>query len=226
MGDISHGIIHSKLPLLFNVSVASAPRSTVRFKNNQFIENFGGNPIFFHENDVVDLGDNTFLRNKDCSCCNGATIQRENRRCIVMNNPASEQFSITQSPTSAPVELPILPPEFNAPRGGIGYFNYNDADSRYGPNNWRDVVNNPEHLRYKELEGTHQRSLINRCNDNSRQSPIDLCEHKINSECQEHHQTRTHSGNILLGPNQPVTPQILPSKLRLKYYPDRTPEGK
>jgi len=198
----------------------------VRFKNNQFTDNSGGNPILFHENDLVDLGDNVFLRNRDCSCCAGAAIQRENRRCILMNNPASDQLANTQSPTASPIENRVPVSTFNAPRGGIGYFNYNPADSRYGPNNWRDVTNNPEFLRYKELEGTHQRSLVNRCNDQSRQSPIDLCEHKINSVCEEHHQTRTRSGNIVFGPDQPVTPQILPTKLRLKYYPDRTPEGK
>jgi len=203
----------------------------VRFINNQFVENFGGNPIFFHENDIVDLGNNIFLQNKDCSCCDGATIQRENRRCIVMNNPSSNQPpqqipTAPSPPTSKPVQSPIQPLNFNAPRGGIGYFNYNSADSRYGPNSWGTVVNNPEHLRYIELEATHQRPLANRCTGNTRQSPIDLCEHKINSECNEHHQTRTRSGNIIFGPDQPVTPQILPSKLRLKYYPDRTPEGK
>jgi len=131
----------------------------------------------------------------------------------------------TQPPTYSPVALPSLNTELKAPRGTTGYFNYNLADSQYGPENWGDVRDNAEHLRYKEMQETLDRSLENKCDRDSNQSPIDLCDHKINSECHGHHQTRTRSGDIGLGMGE-ITAQILPSKLRLKYYPDRPAEGK
>lgn len=82
----------------------------------------------------------------------------------------------------------------NAPRGGIGYFNYDIGDNKFGPiNGWGEVTGNPEQLRYQELLGTLKRSLVNKCNwKYINQSPIDLCESKINKDCQEYHQTRTH----------------------------------
>ena len=73
-----------------------------------------------------------------------------------------------------------------------GYFNYDPNDSKFGPaNGWGDVKNNAEYLRYEELSVTQQRDLTNKCNMNTGQSPIDLCEFNINEKCHEYHQTRT-----------------------------------
>ncbi len=87
----------------------------------------------------------------------------------------------------------------NAPIGGIGYFNYNNSDPIYGPSDgWGSVRDNPELLRYEELLPTLRRSLINKCNwNNVRQSPIDLCENKINNDCHEYHQTRSHVSQVM-----------------------------
>ncbi len=91
-----------------------------------------------------------------------------------------------------------------------GYFNYNINDNKYGPNGWGEVSDNPEFKRYEELIGTLKRSLVNKCAWlKVNQSPIDLCENKINNDCDEYHQTRTHSGNINID-DQHVTAQILP----------------
>ena len=211
-------------PRICYISIASAPRAIIRLKNSVFINNRGGEPIFFHENDIIDLGNNVMRDNSDCSCCNGAFLQREGRSCLFINTDIGSVG--TQPPTYSPVALPSLNTELKAPRGGTGYFNYNLADSQYGPENWGDVRDNAEHLRYKEMQETlGDRSLDNKCDLDSNQSPIDLCDYKINSECHEHHQTRTRSGDIQLGMGE-ITAQILPSKLRLKYYPDRPTEGK
>lgn len=78
-------------------------------------------------------------------------------------------------------------------------------------------------MRHQLLSETLRRSLENKCARENQQSPIDLCEDLINNECHEHHQTRTRSGWIKLDDSE-VTAQILPSKLRLKYYDDRIPQ--
>lgn len=110
-----------------------------------------------------------------------------------------------------------------AERGGIGYFNYDNEDWEFGPKNWSKVRNNAEYLRHELLSKTLRRSLENKCGRENQQSPIDLCEDLVNNECYEHHQTRTRSGWIKLEDNE-VTAEILPSKLRLKYYDDRMPQ--
>ena len=119
---------------------------------------------------------------------------RGERRCITFakvtpgKNPSLKPSS-THPATSTPHAFY---------QDGEGYFNY-DPYSEYGPdNNWGRIRNNAEHLRYKELSGTQQRDLTNKCNRNNFQSPIDLCEDKINAECHEHHQTRTHVSTIII----------------------------
>ena len=132
-------------PRICCISIASAPRAIIRLKNSVFINNSGGEPIFFHENDIINLGNNVMRDNIDCSCCNGAFLQREGRSCLFIN---TDHGSVsTQPPTYSPVALPSLNTELRAPRGGTGYFNYNLADSQYGPEKWGDVRDNAEHLR-------------------------------------------------------------------------------
>ena len=153
----------------------------MRLANNQFIDNVDGETVFFHNNDVVDLNNNVFRNNAGCRCCDGAYIQRERKRCLSLNTiiPVTE-------PTGSPVAPTKSDWEYQAPRGGIGYFNYNKRDTTYGPNNWGRVRENAEHLRYKELSETLQRSLVNKCDTDAKQSPIDLCDNLINSDCKEY----------------------------------------
>ena len=122
------------------------------------------------------------------SQCDGLWIDRGGKKCVgfrLKSNPSSP----TQTPT-----LPRPPkPTFSmtAPRGGSGYFNYDPHDTEYGPyGGWGGVRGNPEQKRYQELSGTLKRSLINKCDWNVNQSPIDLCGDKINEECGEFHQVR------------------------------------
>jgi hypothetical protein len=130
------------------------------------------------------------------SICNGYWIDGGGKRCIQFNSASSP----ISTPQLAPVENPSMPKPSTpttpteAPRGGVGYFNYDSSDLQYGPNGgWGDVRNNAEHLRFKELSGTLNRKLVNKCNrQDINQSPIDICENKINNECREYHQTRTH----------------------------------
>ena len=126
-----------------------------------------------------DLGGNIAENNGKC---NGIFVERQNGKCIKLN------YDLPSLP--APTQ-PAIPT--NAPRGGLGYFNYDKEDDEYGPNGWGDVKYSTDFIRYKELQGTLRRSLINKCNwKNVKQSPIDLCESYINNDCKEHHQTRTH----------------------------------
>ena len=117
--------------------------------------------------------------------------------------PILTEAIVTTAPSSAPqnklIQVPTSPIlteaiVTTATRGGVGYFNYNMNDNKYGPRRgWGNVRLNPEHLRYQELLGTLKRSLVNKCEwNNINQSPIDLCENKINNDCDEYHQTRTH----------------------------------
>jgi hypothetical protein len=56
-----------------------------------------------------------------------------------------------------------------------------------------EVQNNTEFKHYQDYQGTLKCSLVNKCNWNTvNQSPIDLCENKVNNDYGEYHQTRTH----------------------------------
>lgn len=120
------------------------------------------------------------------------------RKCIIFERSSNDTLPV-ETDASNPVP-PKTPATNTAQRGGIGYFNYNINDNNFGPNTgWGKVKENPEHLRYQELSSTLKRSLVNKCDwRNINQSPIDLCENKINNDCDEYHQTRTHvSFNLL-----------------------------
>ena len=62
--------------------------------------------------------------------------------------------------------------------------------SEYEGNSWTNVKDSTEHQYWNEFG--MNRTLVNRCNSSPRrtQSPIDLCETHINTECLEHHQIR------------------------------------
>lgn len=127
----------------------------------------------------------------DNGVCNGIFIDRGGSRCVSFKNGTG---SSTLIPSPKPSQPPASFASTIAVRGGVGYFNYDINDEEYGPiNGWGKVENNAEFKRYQELERTLQRSLVNKCNWNTvNQSPIDLCENKINNDCKEYHQTRTH----------------------------------
>lgn len=198
-------------------AIAVAPRSPLSIFNCKFYENTGGPPIFFHERTVFDLGQNTAFDN---SVCDGIVIQREKHVCL----PFELDKRQTEAPISIPSGSPTSSANLNRGRGKAGYFNYDPNDEVYGPLHWGSIQDNSEYLRYVELSDTLQRSLVNKCERKDiLQSPIDICEDKINAECFEHHQTRTHEGNMKF--SEIVEAQILSSKLRLKYHTDRTPEG-
>ena len=108
---------------------------------------------------------------------------------------------------------------------------------------WSTVKDNLERRYWEEFK--MNRTLVNRCQStpNRLQSPIDLCETYVNSECKEHHQIRnrvsflnlksdinvkldaslknklrmlTQGGDYNLNDTE-ITVQILPSKLRILY---------
>ena len=60
----------------------------------------------------------------------------------------------------------------------------------YEGNTWIDVKNNEEYYYWQNFD--MNRTLGNRCSSvpKRKQSPIDLCETHVNSECLEHHQIR------------------------------------
>ena len=60
----------------------------------------------------------------------------------------------------------------------------------YEGNTWIDVKNNEEYYYWQNFD--MNRTLGNRCSSDPKrkQSPIDLCETHVNSECLEHHQIR------------------------------------
>lgn len=135
---------------------------------------------WFSDFSLTDHGGNVAHEN---SGCNGVWIDRGLRSCIPFLYNSVTATNVTAVET--------------APVGGIEYFNYNESDKMYGPTNWGRVRNNAEYLRYNELKGTLKRSLVNKCNRKSvSQSPIDLCDDKINNECYEHHQTRSHVSTL------------------------------
>ena len=144
------------------------------------------------ENLFGDLGGNVAKGN---TFCNGIWIDRGGSRCIAFFDRIA-----TASTTSAPSGTPtstytIIHPHVQeqSPRGGVGYYNYDINDNLFGPHNWGEVEESFEYKRLKELSGTLNRSLLNKCDwNNINQSPIDLCEDKINNDCREFHQTRTH----------------------------------
>lgn len=194
----------------------------VMFLNNIFYKLI----IIAVDSNFVDGGGNEAYNNDKC---NGVFVENGQQCIEFVGTSTSTSIGTNPAPTSQP-SLPNFPKETGgnesdnsevkdfepvstvtvAPRGGVGYFNYNTNDKRYGPKRWGNVKNNPEYKRYLELSNTLRRNLRNKCNwSNINQSPIDLCENKINKECEEFHQTRTHSGNIKLG-DQEVTAQILP----------------
>ena len=140
------------------------------------------------EDNVDDLGGNIAFKNYGC---NGIFIQREGRKCVFFDSSGGALPS-TSPPTIPLPQATNVFDDMTAPRGGQGYFNYDLSDALFGPNQWKNVKNNPEHLRFIELKDTHKRNLENNCHHDSKQSPIDLCENKINAQCDEHHQTRTH----------------------------------
>lgn len=212
-------------------AIAVAPWASLSIENSHFYENSYGPPILFHENTVIDLGGNMATDN---DICNGILIQREKNLCKPFVRNQSDLVTPSLSPsisnhltnqTNDELFAPTVNPSYHPiSNSQEGYFNYDPMDDVYGPSNWGEVRNNPEFLRYEELSDTLMRSLANKCDrEDILQSPIDICEHKINAECYEHHQTRTHEGNMMFGDS--ITAQILPSKLRLKYHKNRTPEG-
>ncbi len=132
-----------------------------------------------------DLGENKAEGNNDC---NGVWVDRGLRSCESFRDSRN-----TVPPTASPIDNSPVYSATTAPIGGVGYFNYNMTDSTYGPSAWGNVRENAEYLRYNELAGTLKRSLVNKCDwKNVNQSPIDLCENKINNSCDEYHQTRSH----------------------------------
>jgi hypothetical protein len=87
--------------------------------------------------------------------------------------------------------------------GGLGYFNYNPHDLRYGPGNpivdkldkliypksqWPFVSQSVEEMywrnKYGDLLGENDDDLRNECWWNGRQSPIDLCDEKVTKKCE------------------------------------------
>ena len=172
-------------------SIGNAPNALMALKNNSFQNNQGGVPIFFHtfeDQYYTDLGGNLATRNGDCD---GIWIDWGGRRCLGFRRVSH------QHPTFAPINSPAQDPSILttiSPRGGNGYFNYDSSDIQYGPNGWGNVKNNTEDRRFQELLKTlNKHSLVNKCEwKNINQSPIDLCEDKINRKCSEYHQTRTH----------------------------------
>lgn len=151
------------------------------------LENKGGVPIYFHDQSYTILGQN-FAEGNDV--CDGIFIDGGSG-CIRFQSTSDQATSSIEATT---ITIPSPTPKTTAPRGGTGYFNYDFEDLEYGPNRgWGEVRQNPEQLRYQELIGTLKRSLINKCDwKNVNQSPIDLCENKINKDCYEYHQIRTH----------------------------------
>jgi hypothetical protein len=132
---------------------------------------------------LKDLGGNMLNNNNGCNCCDGALIQREGGICVSLGS--ADPTAVPPS-TSTSIAQPPSIPNYAAPRGGTGYFNYDPADDDYGPESWNEVTNNPEYKRYKELSETLQRPLLNKCtNSQTNQSPIDLCENELNGECVE-----------------------------------------
>lgn len=96
--------------------------------------------------------------------------------------------------TSRPTHSPIS----NAPNeigktsarrgyGGEAYFNYDIDDHKYGPlsGGWSNVNGNAEFLRFVELNGTLMRKIENKCAQDLKESPIDLCDDIINDDCHE-----------------------------------------
>jgi hypothetical protein len=133
------------------------------------------------------------------SICDGYWINGGGKKCFKFSSApgpiAAPHLAPVGNPTVIHPSVPSIPTvPTAAPRGGIGYFNYDSNDLQYGPNGgWGNVRNNAEHLRFQELSGTLDRSLVNKCNrKNINQSPIDICEDKKNKDCREYHQTRTH----------------------------------
>ena len=210
-------------------AIGNAPNALITMKNNRFINNFGGVPVFLHgellsilhslcemnvelnlcsslikiDGFYKDLGGNLAESNYDC---NGLWIERGGSKCVV--------FQLILRPSHLPSSMPSTPKiTTSAPRGGVGYYNYDINDDEYGPKSggWGDVKDSYEFQRYKELSGTLKRSFINKCDwKHVNQSPIDLCEDKINSDCQEYHQTRTRVRKFCC--------IIFPS-LNLKFHP-------
>ena len=86
----------------------------------------------------------------------------------------------------------------------------------YEGNNWINNRNSDNYFYWESLKTN--RTLDNRCySDPSRQqSPIDLCDEFVNTQCFEHHQIRNVGGDYDLD-DENVQLKILPSKLRIEY---------
>lgn len=132
----------------------------------------------------LDVGGNIASNNALCDGIYNSRCKRS-RRCITF-----AEIKPTLSPPPS-IHVTTSTPHIPTYKGREGYFNYDPNDFIYGPKNWNRITNNTEYLRYKELSDTQQRDLTNKCNMNIKQSPIDLCTNDVNSECHEHHQTRT-----------------------------------
>jgi hypothetical protein len=171
---------------------------------NKVVSNFGRSPIFVDGSSFIDFGGNNATGNDGC---NGVFFT-DKATCV----PFSERT--LNVPSTALPKKPVivhsdylsssLPRSGITPRGGRGYFNYDPNDAEFGPgikqeinqrggshfvrNGWKNVVGNTEYIRWKELSPTHNRSLENKCSLDNGQSPIDLCEKYINTDCVEHHQ--------------------------------------
>jgi len=88
--------------------------------------------------------------------------------------------------------------------------------TEYIENGWTTVKKSNEY-NYWEIFDMN-RTLGNRCGSEPwrTQSPIDLCDTHVTTECKEHHQIRTRAGDYNLDDAE-VELKILPSKLRIEY---------
>ena len=115
-------------------------------------------------------------------------FQRGGNKCTHFLNEVP--VLMTSGPTHSPIEnISDKIGETSARRGfgGEAYFNYNKDDHMYGPmsGGWSNVNGNAEFLRWEELKGTLMRDIENKCAQDLKESPIDLCDNIINADCEE-----------------------------------------
>lgn len=116
-----------------------------------------------------------------------------------------------------------------APMNKTGYFNYDPNDKKYGPNAWKnfekdDVNNFPDYDYFKRFDDELHQQLskgfaYNYCGwsrYDDDQSPIDLNNEDVNTECYEYHELREKGGSLALS-DPSVKVRILRNKLRFEY---------
>lgn len=120
------------------------------------------------ESNFIDSGGNSAINN---SGCNGLYVHNINK-CIRLL-ATSVAISTSRAPTATPrPNVPDSSPTTSvvntvvseskvtvARRGGVGYFNYDLNDNRYGPHRWGGVSNNPEYARYQGERFIHSENL-------------------------------------------------------------------